>query len=31
LRFPYFYEPVIYPEIYDYPDIYEINAEFNRI
>jgi len=31
LRCPYFYEPVIYPEIYDYPDIYEINAEFNRI
>ncbi|HHE38914.1 MAG TPA: hypothetical protein ENL20_10135 [Candidatus Cloacimonetes bacterium] len=30
-RFPYLYDPKIYPEVYDYPDIFEINAKFNKI
>ena len=30
-RFPYYYNPVIYPEVYQYPDIYEINPEFDKI
>jgi len=30
-RFPYYFNPVIYPEIYKYPDNFEINPKFDKI